>query len=93
MQYGDAPNLLSSPDVQFIKNLRQAWFGFRILKGFWVDAGYILNPVGYESSWPVLNQISTVTIGGYFQPVSLLGAKFSYKFSGKIDIGFIYYYL
>ena len=32
IQYGDAPNLLSTPDAQFIKNLRQANFGFRIYK-------------------------------------------------------------
>jgi hypothetical protein len=91
IQYGDAPNLLAAPDMQFIKTLRQANFGFRIIKDLWVDFGYIFNPVGVESSWAVLNQISFVTVGGYFEPGSVLGVKLSYKFneqfSGGIMVG------
>lgn len=87
LQYGDAPNLLSAPEAQFIKSMRQANFGFRIVKDLWVDFGYILNPIAYESTWPVLNQISTVTIGGYFSPGCVLGIKLSYKFSEKFNAG------
>jgi Putative beta-barrel porin-2, OmpL-like. bbp2 len=87
LQWGDAPNLLATPDAQFIKTIRQANFGFRIVKNLWVDFGYMFNPIGYESSWAVLNDISTVTIGGYFSPGSVLGWKFSYKFSEKFDGG------
>jgi len=87
LQYGDAPNLLAAPNAQFIKNLRQANFGFRFGKKLWIDFGYILNPVGYESSWAVLNQISTVTIDGYFEPGSILGCKLSYQFSDKFSGG------
>ena len=90
LQFGDAPNLLASPDEQFIKNLRQANFGFRITKGLWIDFGYMLNPVGYESSWPVLNQLSTVTIGGYFEPGNILGVKLSCKFSEKFSGAIVY---
>ena len=87
LQYGDAPNLLSSPNAQFIKTLRQANFGFKVVKDLWVDFGYIFNPIGYESSWAVLNQVTPVTMGGYFEPGSVLGAKVSYKFSEKFDGG------
>ncbi len=87
LQYGDAPNLLADPEVNFIKNLRQANFGFRLWKELWIDFGYMFNPVGYESSWTVLNRISTVTIGGYFEPGSVLGTKLSYKFSEKFNMG------
>jgi len=87
LQYGDAPNLLADPDAQFIKYLRQANFGFRIVKNLWIDLGYMFNPVGYESMWPVINQLSTVTIGGYYEPGSVLGAKLSYKFSKKFSGG------
>jgi hypothetical protein len=91
LQYGDAPNLLAAPNMQFIKTLRQANFGFRIVPDLWVDFGYLLNPVGYESSWAIINQISTVTIGGYFEPGSVLGAKLTYRFSpvftGGIMVG------
>ncbi len=87
LQYGDQPNLLAAPSMQFIKTLRQANFGFRIVPDLWVDFGYIFNPIGYESSWAVLNQISTVTIGGYFEPGSVLGAKMTYRFSREFTGG------
>ncbi len=87
LQWGDAPNLLATPDAQFIKTIRQANFGFRIVKNLWIDFGYMFNPIGYESSWAILNNISTVTIGGYFSPGSVLGWKLSYKFSEKFDGG------
>jgi hypothetical protein len=87
IQYGDAPNLMASASSQWIKTIRQANFGFRIVKDLWIDFGYIFNPVGYESSWAVLNQISVVTVGGYFEPGSMLGAKLSYKFNDKFNGG------
>ena len=87
LQWGDAPNLLATPDAQFIKTIRQANFGFRIVKDLWLDFGYMFNPIGYESSWAILNNISTVSIGGYFSPGSVLGWKLSYKFSEKFDGG------
>ncbi|MEI7499854.1 MAG: outer membrane beta-barrel protein [Bacteroidota bacterium] len=87
IQYGDAPNLMAAPNSQWIKTIRQANFGFRIVKNLWIDFGYMFNPIGYESSWAVLNQISFVTIGGYFEPGSVLGAKLSYKFSDKFSGG------
>ncbi len=90
IQYGDAPNLLATPNAQFIKNLRQANFGFKIIKNLWLDFGYILNPVGYESSWPVINQITTVTIGGYYEPGSVLGVKLSYQFTPKLNGGILF---
>ncbi len=89
IQYGDAPNLLAAPNAQFIKNLRQANFGFRISPKIWVDMGYMLNPVGYESSWPVINQLSTVTVGGYFEPSNILGTKVSVLISEKFNMSFI----
>jgi len=87
IQYGDAPNLMASSNTQWIKTIRQANFGFRIVDKLWADFGYIFNPVGYESAWCILNQISFVTVGGYFEPGSVLGAKLSYKFSDKFSGG------
>ena len=85
IQYGDAPMLLTNVSEQFIKYLRQANFGFKIYKGLWIDFGYMLDPVGVESSWPILNKLSTVTVGGYYEPGSLLGIKLSYVFSDKLN--------
>ncbi len=90
IQFGDAPNLLASPGTQFIKNMEQANFGFRIVKGLWIDFGYILNPDGFESSWAIDNQISTVTVMGYFEPGNVLGIKLSYQFSDKFSGGIMY---
>lgn len=89
IQFGDAPNLLAAPNAQFIRNLRQANFGFRIVKNLWIDFGYMLNPVGYESLWPVLNQFSTITVCGYFEPGSILGVKLSFQVSDKFNFGFV----
>ncbi len=91
IQFGDAPNLLAAPQAQFIKNLRQANFGWRLFKKLWLDFGYFLNPIGIESSWPVLNYLSTVSVGGYFEPGNLLGVKLTWnasdKFWGGLMIG------
>lgn len=91
IQFGDAPNLLAAPEAQFIKNLRQANFGFRLGKKIWLDFGYFLNPIGIESTWPVMNYLSTVSVGGYYQPGSILGAKLTWnsseKFWGGIMLG------
>ena len=91
IQFGDAPNLLATPESQFIKNLRQANFGWRLTKKIWLDFGYFLNPIGIESSWPVLNYLSTASVGGYYEPGSVLGVKLTWnasdKFWGGIMVG------
>lgn len=87
LQYGDAPNLLSAPEKQFIKTIRQAAIGFQVVKDLWIDAGYMFTPVGVESAWPVMNYLSTATLCGYFGPGAILGAKLSYKFSDKVNAG------
>ena len=87
LQYGDAPNLLAAPEKQFIKTIRQAAIGFRIVKELWFDVGYMFTPVGCESAWPVTNFLSTASMCGYFEPGAVLGMKLSYKFSDKVNAG------
>jgi|WetSurMetagenome_2_1015567.scaffolds.fasta_scaffold63100_3 opacity protein-like surface antigen len=87
-QYGDIPFLLTSVDAQFIKYLRQANFGLRLSKKTWIDLGYMLNPIGVESSWPIYNHISTVTVGGYFEPGNILGVRISSQFTPKFGMQF-----
>ncbi|MCX6267224.1 MAG: outer membrane beta-barrel protein [Bacteroidetes bacterium] len=89
LQYGDAPNLLAAQDKQWIKNIRQASIGFRISKNSWTDIGFMFTPVGSESAWPVFNQISTASVCAYFEPGAILGITFSYKFSDKVNAGFM----
>jgi hypothetical protein len=90
IHFGDAPNLLASNDKQWIKNIRQAAFGFRVVKNLWVDAGYMFTPVGCESSWPVINMISTTTVCAYYEPGALLGIKLSYNISDKWNTGVMF---
>jgi len=90
LQFGDAPNLLALPEAQFIKNLRQANFGFHLSKKLWLDFGYFINPVGLESTWPVLNDLSMVSIGGYYEPGSVLGVKFTWNASDKFRGGIMF---
>ena len=89
LQYGDVPMLLSKVEYQFVKNIRQANFGFKITKRTWIDMGFMLNPIGWESSWPVLNTcLSTASVGGYFEPGSYLGVRFSTQFNDKFEARF-----
>lgn len=90
IQYGDAPNLLSAPEKQFVKTIRQAFVGFRIVKNLWFETGYMFTPVGMESAWPVINYISTASLCGYFEVGAVLGAKISYRFSDKVDGGIMF---
>jgi opacity protein-like surface antigen len=86
-QFGDIPNLRTTPAEQYVKYMKEANFGFRIYKKFWIDFGYMLNPIGYESSYPILNQISTVTVGGYYETGNLLGFKISGQITPSIFAG------
>jgi len=86
-QFGDIPNLRAAANEQFIKYMKEAHFGFRVYKTLWVDLGYILTPIGYESSFPIKNQISTVTVGGYFETGNFLGMMVSGKLSPSFTAG------
>jgi len=86
-QFGDIPNLRASPEEQFIKYMKEAHFGLRMYKTIWVDIGYLPNPIGYESSLPILNQISTVTVGGYFETGNFLGVKISGQLTPSFSAG------
>ncbi len=88
LQLGDIPMLLTKVQYQFIKYIREANFGFKVTKRTWLDLGYMLNPIGVESSWPVLNYVSAVTVGGYFEPGSFVGMKFSTQFNEKYAMSF-----
>ncbi|MFH1296678.1 MAG: outer membrane beta-barrel protein [Bacteroidota bacterium] len=87
VQFGDVPNLRSTPEEQFIKYMREAHFGFRAYKTVWVDIGYLPNPIGYESSYPIRNQISTVTVGGYFETGNFLGVKLTSQLTPSLFAG------
>lgn len=86
-QFGDIPNLRTSANEQFIKYMKEAHFGFRVYKSMWIDMGYLPNPIGYESSFPIKNQISTVTVGGYFETGNYLGVMVSGNITPSLYAG------
>jgi hypothetical protein len=88
LQLGDIPMLLTKVEYQWIKYMRQANFGFRLTKRTWIDMGYMLNPIGVESSWPVYNKLSTASVGGYFEPGTFVGAKVSTQHNDKFGTAF-----
>ena len=87
VQFGDIPNLRATPEEQYIKYMKEAHFGFRAYKTLWVDIGYLPNPIGYESSYPINNQISTLTVGGYYETGNLLGLKMSAQLTPSLFAG------
>ncbi len=88
-QYGDSPNLLASASEQWVKFIRQANFGFRVVKNFWIDAGYFLNPIGMESTFPIFSPFSNVSVGGYYEPSSVLAVKLSAWLKKKFYFGIL----
>lgn len=88
LQLGDIPMLLTQVEYQWIKYMRQANFGFKLTKRTWIDLGYMLNPIGCESSYPVYNKLSTASIGGYFEPGNIIGIKISTQYNDKFGTAF-----
>lgn len=90
IQYGDVPLLQTPVDKQFLKYLRRANMGVRLFGNTWLDAGYFLNPIGWESSNPSQNYVSSVSVGGYFQPGSIMGIRLKHPFSDKFKSQFYF---
>jgi len=90
LQYGDIPLLTAPTDVILIKNIRIATFGIRITKKLWFDAGYLLNPIGAETTSSQDNVLISNSIGAYPEPGSMLGIQFTYspteKFNAKFQL-------
>ena len=84
VMFGDNPHLMAYPDNEFVRYIGKANFGYHLTEGLWIDIGYIPDPVGCESGKPINNMISSVSIGGYYQPENFLGFIFSYKMNDKL---------
>ena len=81
LQFGDVPLIQTQNEKRFIKFLRNASFGVKIFDDFWLDFGYISDPIGVESSLPDKNYLSSVSVGGYCQPGNYLGFLLTYDIS------------
>jgi len=90
LQVGDIPELLAFPQEQFMKFINVANLGYSPLKDFWLDAGYLPDPIGYESSSPYFNQLTMISVGGYYEPSNFIGIRASYDFSPKVSASIFY---
>lgn len=86
LQYGDIPLLLAPTEKFLIKNIKQASFGIKLNNSWWLDFGYMLNPMGVETSEQA-NILISNSIGGFGQPGNLIGIRASFNPSEKFSLG------
>lgn len=90
-QFGDIPFIFTPIDKQFIKYIKRAYFGYKFNKQTSVKVGYMSHYIGYESSVPEYNYLSTASVGGYFQPSNIIGVQLRHDFSEKLSASAYYY--
>ena len=90
-QFGDIPFILTPLNKQFIKYIKRAYFGYKFNKKTSVKVGYMSNYIGYESTIPEYNFLSTASVGGYFQPSSFIGVQLQHDFSENFSASAYYY--
>jgi len=79
LQYGDIPKVnwfTASPSIQ------EANIGFKLYKDLWLDAGYFITHIGFET-FPRNNYFSSFTLQSYYEPFYQSGIKLSYDFIKK----------
>ena len=79
-QYGDIPKALYPANEQ---EIQEANIGMSPLKHLWIDFGYFISHIGFESL-PINNFFSSYSIGSYPQPLYQSGLKIGYDFSEKL---------
>ncbi len=66
--------------------LHEAWIGYRIMNGLWVDAGIYPAPYGFENWLSKDNKSYTRSLVADFSPYYQTGIKVSWQVSDKIDL-------
>jgi len=51
-------------------------FGIRLFDDSWLNFGYMSNPIGVESNNPILNYVSSTSVGSFFEPGGIIGIHF-----------------
>ncbi|MDX2130031.1 MAG: outer membrane beta-barrel protein [Chloroherpetonaceae bacterium] len=87
IQYGDVVRGWSGISTDALLNrgnIQEAYAGFRLGQGFWVDAGFFLTHVGTEGFFPKDNFLSTLATTTLYEPFGQAGVRFTYEFSNKL---------
>jgi len=91
LQFGDMPHLLANADQEFIKYIGKAYLAYTFDNQWGIQVGYLSDPIGIESSRPIDNMMTSVSIVGYYEPDNFIGAKLilpiSNNFSSMIYFG------
>lgn len=78
-QVGDIVNQgWTSAGVQF-PFVQEAFVGFNLFEGFWLDAGYFLTHIGGESLTPIDNWLSSHSMVTYYEPFYHAGIRGIYE--------------
>jgi hypothetical protein len=67
-------------------SIQEAYAGFKLMEGLWIDAGYFFTHIGGEVYAPKDNWLSTHSMVTYFEPFFHSGIKATYN-SGKLTAG------
>lgn len=75
LHYGDLPNSSHGP----LQRIQEAYGGFQLFNGFWLDAGFFLTHIGGESLLPKDNWLSSHSMVTYYEPFFHAGLKATYE--------------
>lgn len=76
LQFGDMPHLLARADQEFVKYIGRAYIGYTLPNKMKIQVGYLPDPIGIESTKPIDNMMTSISLIGYYEPDNFIGAKF-----------------
>ncbi len=76
LQFGDMPHLLARAEQEYIKYIGKAYIGYTFANKMKLQVGYLSDPIGIESTRPIDNMMTSVSLIGYYEPDNFIGAKF-----------------
>jgi hypothetical protein len=81
----------TTPDgstATLLRHLQEAYVGYRIADGLWVDAGVYLSYIGFESIISKDNWTYSRSFMADFSPYYFAGVKLTYDISSKVSLQF-----
>ncbi len=86
---GTYPEYNYAAEQDLLKHIFEAYGGFRLVEGLWLDAGIFSSNIGYESAISSDNYTLTRSIGAEISPYYLAGVRLTYEPSEKWNINAI----
>ena len=86
LQAGTYPEANYAAEPVLLRNLYEAYAGFRPLKKTWLDIGVFSSHIGYESAISKDNWTVTHSLAAEGSPYYEAGARFTYEASNKLTL-------